>query len=564
MNDTDPTVAATEPSAFGTAAAGPAGYQLGAVIGRGGMGEVLLAHDASIGRDVALKRMKAATPDLVERFLREARIQARLDHPAIVPVHELGRDREGRPYFTMKRVTGTTLAQMIERGGESLQRLLRAFVEVCLAIDFAHARGVIHRDLKPSNIMLGDYGEVYVLDWGIARELGASEPTHADTPTTGTQVGTVLGTPGYMPPEQLESSRVGPSADVYSLGAILFEILAGRPLRSTASDTPRSPRDSRPDVPPELDAICVAALAEDPGKRPTTRALADAVQAYLDGDRDLERRRQLAADQLAFSLRARDEGRRSEAIRAAGRALALDPQSVEAGELVMSLVTEVPREVPPEVEASMAQIEADIIRERSRSSMLSYAAIWLTVPFFLAVHVADWGMLVAMFAVANTVIALHWVNYRTTRVPTSAFAAVNLVLIVLLAQWVGALQLSPLMISALIVALASRPDVARRPLSLVAFGLIGIFLPIALEQLGVVAPTFHYGAGGLTTWSNIIDSRTWVDLVFTVGGAAALVLLTGRFAMGMTLARIDAQRHMHIQAWQLRQLLPRARTSPRG
>jgi len=99
---------------------------------------------------------------------------------------------------------------------------------------------------------------------------------------------------------------------------------------------------------------------------------------------------------------------------------------------------------------------------------------------------------------------------------------------------------------------------------LVAFGLIGIFLPIALEQLGVVEPTFHYGAAGLTTWSNIIDSRTWVDLVFTVGGAAALVLLTGRFAMGMTLARIDAQRHMHIQAWQLRQLLPRARTSPRG
>ena len=165
----DATVAATEPQMVGEGSGGITGYQLGPLIGRGGMGEVVLAHDPDIGRDVALKRMKAATPELVERFLREARIQARLDHPAIVPVHEVGRDADGVPFFTMKRVTGTTLEKQIET--EKLQRLLRAFIEVCLAIDFAHARGVVHRDLKPSNIMLGDYGEVYVLDWGVARVL---------------------------------------------------------------------------------------------------------------------------------------------------------------------------------------------------------------------------------------------------------------------------------------------------------------------------------------------------------------------------------------------------------
>jgi eukaryotic-like serine/threonine-protein kinase len=546
MNDTDPTVAATEPSVEGAGTAGPAGYQLGPVIGRGGMGEVLLAHDPDIGRDVALKRMKAATPDLIDRFLREARIQARLDHPAIVPVHEVGRDREGRPFFTMKRVTGTTLGQMLERGGESQQRLLRAFVEVCLAIDFAHARGVIHRDLKPSNVMLGDYGEVYVLDWGIARVLGPSEatdPTHAGQPSTETQVGTVLGTPGYMAPEQAVDSKVGPSADVYSLGKMLLDILS-----------------TKPDVAPELDAICTAARAEDPTARPTTRALADAVQAYLDGDRDLERRRQLAAEQIDVAQRAREGGKRSEAIRAAGRALALDPNAAEAGELLARMIVEVPEVTPPEVEASIEAVEQQISRERSRQSMFAYLAIWLTVPLLLRTQVTSWPLLVAVFGVANVVVALHWINARTARVPTWLFMAVNLGLVVLFAQWVGALQLSPLFVSALLVALASRPDVARRPLLLVVFGLLGVFLPLALERWGVFPPTFAFGHDGLTTWGNIIEREPRGALVLVIGGAAALILLTGRFAMGMTRARLAAQRQMHTQAWQLRQLLPRART----
>src|SRR5688500_11830288 len=137
------------------------------------MGEVVRGHDVEIGRDVAIKRLRGAqaSPDAAARFLREAKIQARLEHPAIIPVHTIGRDAEGQPYFTMKRITGVTLAEVLPRDELPRQRLLRALVDVCNAMDFAHGRSVVHRDLKPSNVMLGDYGEVYVLDWGLARVL---------------------------------------------------------------------------------------------------------------------------------------------------------------------------------------------------------------------------------------------------------------------------------------------------------------------------------------------------------------------------------------------------------
>src|SRR5688572_14723008 len=166
---TDPTLTPTEAIGVAETSAGsvpasmrasgadiPARYIVGKELGAGGMGEVLLARDQQIERDVAIKRMRVtATPAAVARFVREAKIQGRLDHPAIVPVHELATDPEGRPFFVMKRLTGTTLADLlVSPTPPSRQKLLRAFADVCLAIEFAHARGVIHRDLKPANIML--------------------------------------------------------------------------------------------------------------------------------------------------------------------------------------------------------------------------------------------------------------------------------------------------------------------------------------------------------------------------------------------------------------------------
>ncbi|MBA2539616.1 MAG: serine/threonine protein kinase, partial [Deltaproteobacteria bacterium] len=211
----------------------PAGYDIGELIGKGGMGEVLAAHDLKIGRDIAIKRMHGEqSPRSMSRFLREAHVQARLEHPAIVPVHDLGTDEAGRLFFTMKRLVGVTLADRLTET-EPIHPLLRAFIEVALAIDFAHARNVVHRDLKPANIMLGEFGEVYVLDWGVARELdsrddiltdeGGVTPLDAAGDITATKAGAVLGTPGYMSPEQVRGDPAGTAADIYALGAMLFE-----------------------------------------------------------------------------------------------------------------------------------------------------------------------------------------------------------------------------------------------------------------------------------------------------------------------------------------------------
>ncbi|HEY5938859.1 MAG TPA: serine/threonine-protein kinase, partial [Kofleriaceae bacterium] len=210
-------------------------YLLGKLLGKGGMGEVVQATDQQIKREVAIKRMRQVSEHATARFVREARIQGRLDHPAIVPVHELSVDAEGRPYFVMKRLTGTTLQHILEQGEAShhtRRSLLRAFIDVCLAVEFAHSRGIVHRDLKPANIMLGDYGEVYVLDWGVARVLGEDEETEpsGETNPGKTEAGAILGTVGYIPPEQLRAETVDARADVYALGCILFEILAGSTL----------------------------------------------------------------------------------------------------------------------------------------------------------------------------------------------------------------------------------------------------------------------------------------------------------------------------------------------
>ena len=221
-------------------------YQIREVLGIGGMGEVRLCRDEAIGRDVALKTLidpSQASAQAQRRFLREARVQGQLEHPSIVPVYDIDTTPEGELFFTMRRVRGHTLAEILEalasgdaamRAGYSRRKLLGAFVRVCLAIDYAHARGVLHRDLKPSNLMLGDFGEVYVLDWGVAR-LVTEHATTAPVVVPRADLvneGSIVGTPGYMSPEQLFGLGDSQDArtDVYSLGAILFEILTLRRL----------------------------------------------------------------------------------------------------------------------------------------------------------------------------------------------------------------------------------------------------------------------------------------------------------------------------------------------
>ncbi|MEE8468242.1 MAG: protein kinase, partial [Planctomycetota bacterium] len=235
---------------------GKGNYQVLGEIARGGMGVVMKGHDLDLGRDVALKVLHenlASDPAILERFVEEAQIGAQLQHPGIVPVYDLGLMADDRPYFTMKLVKGRTLSALLgarKNPAEDRRRFIAMFEQVCLTMAYAHSRGVIHRDLKPSNVMVGAFGEVQVVDWGLAKVLRSgsapnSERTHAGSAISviatvrsgdasdgsASLAGSVLGTPSYMPPEQARGNvdELNERADVFSLGAVLAEILTGKP-----------------------------------------------------------------------------------------------------------------------------------------------------------------------------------------------------------------------------------------------------------------------------------------------------------------------------------------------
>ena len=462
------------------------GYQLGDVLGRGGMGEVLVAQDQRIGREVAIKRIRGkVSPDLVDRFLREARIQARLDHPAIVPVYELGTDADGAPYFTMKRLVGETLSKKLgqkDKGG-NIQPLLRAFADVCLAIELAHSRGVIHRDLKPSNIMLGDFGEVYVIDWGVAR-VASSEPARTSlresTPIADddhTTIGSILGTPGYMSPEQVRGREAEAPADVYSLGAILFEILAGEPLHprgesalSTTLSHPQVAPTSRAaerSIAPELDSACFDALAEEPEKRPTARELAQRIQAYLDGDRDHERRRRLATEQLEAAreaLASRSDTGRATALRRAARALALDNDSDEAAALLTKLTVEPPPEdqMPPALIASMAAEDLELDKDRSRRGLWAYFAVFCFVSLIPLLHVTNWTLLVVAWILVALLGVIMWGGARTGQARLYPALTVNLAAVFVFSRILGPFIITPVATVGILFSFTASPRMLAR------------------------------------------------------------------------------------------------------
>jgi serine/threonine protein kinase len=245
-------------------------------IGRGGMGTVYSAFDTALGREVAIKVGNALpSTELQARLTREARVIARLEHPGIVPVHDFGWLADGRPFYVMKRVDGQTLRALIETAAPPLAERLRIFERVCEAVAFAHAHGIIHRDLKPENVMVGTFGEVMVMDWGIARmrsdraHPGLADGRAAKALRHGiqTNAGTVVGTPGFMPPEQsVSEGEVDHRADVYALGALLFMLLTGQPPAEEAGAVSRDLERSR-GIPSPLKSICGCALSESPSDR---------------------------------------------------------------------------------------------------------------------------------------------------------------------------------------------------------------------------------------------------------------------------------------------------------
>ncbi len=296
--------------------------------GRGGMGRVLLVDDRDLGREIVMKVLlddapkrssrKASTDrqhsaSKQARFLQEAQITGQLEHPSIVPVYELGRRKDSAPYYTMKYVRGATMSQSLRKCSSMQERLalLPHYVDLCQAIAYAHSRGVIHRDLKPSNVMVGEYGETVVIDWGLAKVKGRRDvqatqledglkTVHLDSRSGGssdrTRTGEVMGTPVYMPPEQARGDieAIDERSDVYALGVILYQIITGQKpfaavtpeqiVEKVINEDPRPIAQTAPDAPPELVAICERAMLKDQNARyDGAEALAQEIERFQSG-----------------------------------------------------------------------------------------------------------------------------------------------------------------------------------------------------------------------------------------------------------------------------------------
>jgi serine/threonine-protein kinase len=295
-------------------------YKIGELLGAGGVGLVTSALDRTIGRTVAVKTLKQgreSEPHVARRFLDEAHVTAQLEHPNVVPVYDMGWLPDGQPYYTMRIVKKQSLRDVLTRADLKAQwplvRLLGAFLQVTRALAYAHARGILHNDTKPENVLLGDFGEVYLADWGLAKPMGnmavdlqlpsmngdASASPRQNGPSSQTS-----GTPGYIAPEVLRrDTDIDGRADLFALGVILYELLtgvhpfdlgtgAGAMLLATVDRTPKRPRDVVPGCPLLLEDLCLKMLAKDKSERPRSAdEVVAEIEAFLEGAKERERRR---------------------------------------------------------------------------------------------------------------------------------------------------------------------------------------------------------------------------------------------------------------------------------
>jgi len=561
-------------------------FEKAALLGKGGMGEVWQYRDRRIGRRVAMKVLHPAlakAPQVQARFLREAQIQGQLEHPAVVPVYDLGATPDGQQCIAMKQVRGATLGEIIAelRAGQARftrRRLLSDFARVCLAIDFAHARGVLHRDLKPANIMLGDFGEVYVLDWGLAKLHGDAELDPAGSgiqlsAADVTQDGALMGTPGYMSPEQIrgEVASLGPASDIYALGAILFELLALERLHAAADalsstlgeiDTRPSSRAPDADVPPELDAICVRALAADPDDRfPSARAMSEAIDHYLDGERDLELRREQAAKHAAAAREAAQrpelDARRT-AMREIGRALALDPDHAPAVETMVTLLTNPPDEMPLEVGVEIDRQDRFKHRWVGKVGAAVYASIFGFLPVCLWVGIRQPAIVVGFFGVL-ALACISSAMVGRSRAPSYGLISIVLVLsniaFAIGAGFFGPLVLMPGVIAVNATAFAVFSRKSYRLFAAICASL-AVVVPFALELTGVITPSYHFDGNGMYVIPRALalpQTETYVLLVL----ASLSGIILGCFVVGNIRDSLgDAERRLLLYAWHLRELVP--------
>jgi serine/threonine-protein kinase len=572
------------------------------VLGAGGMGEVRLCGDQWIGRDVAMKVVRTGTGSASEtrgRFLREARVQGQLEHPNIVPVYDLGRLASGEAYFTMKRIGGHTLERVIlglrENDPEitttySRRKLLSAMSQVCLTVAYAHSRGVVHRDLKPANVMLGDFGEVYILDWGVAKIAGAADVAINTDLISGpekelqTHQGALVGTPGFMSPEQARGDveHMGPASDIYALGAMLFELLVLEPLHhgttlvelvasSQRAVAPPSSRKPSANVPPELDAICVRATALEPADRfPSARSMHEAIERYLDGERDAERRKELARDHVQRALEllaaaraggADAERLRSDGVRALGRAVALDPTDEGALRTISDIISAPPEELPPEGLQELKQVElVDRAKAAGRSAYM-YLTWLLLLPVALIMGVKSWPAfftLIGLSIVAASYSA--WMSRSPERaVPrfTRPFIILNFVLVgaaaTLFSPFIVVPGLAATSASSLVISI--RANLRTRRFIFFAAG-ASIFVPAVLSLVGLLPHTILFQNGEIhvlpmmTMYRPVLaPAMLWIVTLLQILVPAILISRAADSLIGAELKNFS-------QAWRLRQLLP--------
>jgi serine/threonine-protein kinase len=564
------------------------------VLGEGGMGKVHLCRDGRIGREVA---MKVILPDLQAhastraRFVREASVQGQLEHPSIVPVHDLGVTPEGATFFTMKRVRGQTLEAVLdELANEVLttadrfttRRLLAALVNVCLAVDFAHSKGVVHRDLKPANLMLGDFGEVYLLDWGVAKLADEraqvegfvrEEAETGDAPVAKTAAGALLGTLAYMAPEQMRGQPASVQSDVFALGAIVFEVLAGTPLRGKdasfvallkgAYDARFSVRCPERHVAPELEAICVRATAVDPQHRfASARLLAEALERFLEGDRDVVRRRELAAAHVSTARDALDRpgsdggGQSSVTVmRALGSALALDPENGEARAMVVEALTSVPRELPPAVRDAIAARARESLVHSARSLPFILASWIAFAPLAYWAGVRDIGVIAAAIGLMAIGTAFGAARVRRPSGPPleyGAFAFSALAMIVV-GRPFGPFVLAPTLLATFATALQLHPNRRARIVAL-AIAVAALVGGVLFELSGVLPRT-----DAVATPLLLSPSGGPGDLPITF--LILLMNVTATVTTALTVASVRAQltlaeERLLLHSWQVRGLMP--------
>ena len=577
-------------------------YVMDRSLGEGGMGEVLLFQDRQIGRRVAMKVLHGgpeAPKRSQARFLREARVQGQLEHPSIVPVYDLGLEPTGAIYFTMKRIRGKTLEEIVAdlrdapRGtgsGYSRRKLLTAFSNVCLAVDFAHKHGVLHRDLKPANVMLGDFGEVYVLDWGLARTGQESTPSNdgetlieIQAPIDAqTMTGAILGTPGYMAPEQMrgELRAIGPRADVYSLGTILFELLTLEELHPRTSpaaivtstlggiEARPSIRVPKLRVPPDLEAIVVKATAIHAGHRfASARELYEAVEKHLDGERDEEERRKLANGHAEIAWNAAGRATRTadaeladrrQAMREVGRALALDPGNALALRSMFHLMSKPPTTAPDEVEHELRGTDHEQVRKVARVAGFAYLTMLLYLPLFFWLGIHSPASIGVFYAFSLAAAFLSFATSIPQRPPMAAVwmtMVVSTLAMASTATLFGPLIVTPTLIAVNTTAFAMILDGWKRIVPVLT-GIAFLGAAVAVHELGLLPGGYAFTEAGMVVLPGAVELPEVATIAFLTITAIAAVITSSATVSGARDALRTAQRKLYLYTWHLRELLP--------